>query len=152
MTEGYSDEIGGTVSFAEKDILRVGSLDPKRHVRLRSEKVPRDYVRENKPGLEGYEHYDWAREVVMVRGEWLVKEHSEIVDDFRDGASFSRLAMRYVPWDYKLSPRTARRIVYHALERLVNPEELEGIEADPLVCYNESKERKPRKKKEKVCA
>lgn len=102
-------------------------------------------------------HYDWAREIIRIRGEWLVENPVGLTIDFLDGKNLTELAKKYVKDDYEISSRTGRRIIYHALELLASKGVfergfLDGIDPDPFpkigLNWNiEEKARRPKRNK-----
>lgn len=75
---------------------------------------------------------DWARDIIPARGNQLVKKGPLLLSSFRISSDLNELAKIYLKDDYKISPRTARRIIFYALERLVDKNELMGIDPDPV--------------------
>ncbi len=80
---------------------------------------------------------DWARDIIRVRGEELIKNPVGLTIDFLEGKTLTQLAKKYVKDDYEISPRTGRRIIFYALELLVSKGVfemgfLDGIDPDTL--------------------
>ncbi|VVB78304.1 Uncharacterised protein [uncultured archaeon] len=80
---------------------------------------------------------DWARDIIRIRGESLAQKSSKLAKDFLAGKTLSEIARKYASSDYCVSPRTGRRIIYHALELLsskglIDKKHLDSIDPDPL--------------------
>ncbi len=107
--------------------------------------VPVGYkaVRREKPGRSFDLSADWASTIIQKRGDWLAGEYPQLARDFRKNRDLNVLARKYVLDDYRISSRTGKRIIYHALEilaekKVLEAEHLEGINPDilPKIGFN----------------
>ena len=80
----------------------------------------------------------WYSQILIVRSDWLVQNKPQIAKEWMKDQTLSRLAKlakKYLHWDYKISPRVARMVVYSALQKMVGDKELEGIDPDDNFYY-----------------
>jgi len=77
----------------------------------------------NSSYLKSKSAFEKARIAIMKRGNFLLENHPEVVEEYRKGATLTDLAQQYFPEDYKISQNIAKNSVLYALTRLMNSEE-----------------------------
>ncbi len=77
--------------------------------------------------LQFQSDFDRARIAMLKRRDYLLRDHPEVVEEYRAGASLAELAQKYLPEDFEISQNVAKGSVLCVLVELLDPEEKKAL-------------------------